>query len=343
MGRRYIWLLMCGILISIWSIATFRNVVALWGSMVKADEITTKPTSFDSARILIETDLMTLIDEKVILVLNEEHIELDNGSGEENNQANRMLSVLPGHADEQMGSMSNETIVPSSMGGKTNMVGLVNRIEDEDDNTIGDVMQMVASDEPLDHVGPLVPVDGPRETSLKPRSMAITIYYNGLERKTREVANLVTKLDPQANSSLSDSDFISRKKAILKEAEETVALGKLVGAVTIGNESDIIRGIPSIIKESKLEDVSAVMVRTLWPSNSLEIIFSPSLGRSGGLLVVWVNMGFQRGRQKIVRIVYVVILTMFDLLRNDEVVLETYKGFVWVWSCWRVRNGVHIQ
>ncbi|KAK8479566.1 hypothetical protein V6N11_047382 [Hibiscus sabdariffa] len=266
MGRRYIWLLMCGILISIWSIATFRNVVALWGSMVKADEITTKPTSFDSARILIETDLMTLIDEKVILVLNG--------------------SVCPIQIRQIRESVEG-------LGISDEKVGLVNRIEDEDDNTIGDVMQMVASDEPLDHVGPLVPVDGPRETSLKPRSMAITIYYNGLERKTREVANLVTKLDPQ--------DFISRKKAILKEAEETVALGKLVGAVTIGNESDIIRGIPSIIKESKLEDVSAVMVRTLWPSNSLEIIFSPSLGRSGGLLVVWVNMGFQRGRQKVNR------------------------------------------
>ncbi|KAK8506948.1 hypothetical protein V6N12_009259 [Hibiscus sabdariffa] len=226
MGRRYIWLLMCGILISIWSIATFRNVVALWGSMVKADEITTKPTSFDSARILIETDLMTLIDEKVILVLNG--------------------SVCPIQIRQIRESVEG-------LGISDEKVGLVNRIEDEDDNTIGDVMQMVASDEPLDHVGPLVPVDGPRETSLKPRSMAITIYYNGLERKTREVANLVTKLDPQ--------DFISRKKAILKEAEETVALGKLVGAVTIGNESDIIRGIPSIIKESKLEDVSAVMVK----------------------------------------------------------------------------------
>ncbi|KAK8578039.1 hypothetical protein V6N13_076708 [Hibiscus sabdariffa] len=126
--------------------------------------------------------------------------------------------------------------------------GLVNHIEYEYNNTMGDVMQMVASDGPLDPVRPLGPADGPRETSLKPSSRATTIYYNGLERKTREVADLVTELDPQANGSLSDSNFISRKKAILKEAEETVALEKLVGAVTIDNKSDMTCGIMSIIE-----------------------------------------------------------------------------------------------
>ncbi|KAK8489198.1 hypothetical protein V6N12_005412 [Hibiscus sabdariffa] len=118
------------------AMATFRNVAMLWGSMVMADEATTGPTSFDSARILIKMNLMTLIDEKVKQVHNgnvyliqirdseffvqdfriEEQIELDNDSGEEKNHANRMLSVSPGHVDEQMGSMSNETIVSSSVG-----------------------------------------------------------------------------------------------------------------------------------------------------------------------------------------------------------------------------------
>ncbi|KAK8489199.1 hypothetical protein V6N12_005413 [Hibiscus sabdariffa] len=153
--------------------------------------------------------------------------------------------------------------------------GLVNHIEYEYNNTMGDVMQMVASDGPLDPVRPLGPADGPRETSLKPSSRATTIYYNGLERKTRKVADLVTELDPQANGSLSDSNFISRKKAILKEAEETIALEKLVGAVTIDNKSDMTCGIMSIIeahgesllvlirmKELKLEDVSVVLGAT---------------------------------------------------------------------------------
>ncbi|KAK8578040.1 hypothetical protein V6N13_076709 [Hibiscus sabdariffa] len=125
------------------AMATFRNVAMLWGSMVMADEATTRPTSFDSARILIKMNLMTLIDEKVKLVHNgnvyliqirdneffvqdfriEEQIELDNDSGEEKNHANRMLSVSPGHVDEQMGSMSNETIVSSLLGHITKKLG----------------------------------------------------------------------------------------------------------------------------------------------------------------------------------------------------------------------------
>ncbi|KAK8696531.1 hypothetical protein V6N13_001665 [Hibiscus sabdariffa] len=42
--------------------------------------------------------------------------------------------------------------------------------------------------------------------------------------------------DRVVNGSLSDSDFFNRKKVILKEAEEIVQLGKLIGAAPKGNE-----------------------------------------------------------------------------------------------------------
>ncbi|KAK8583620.1 hypothetical protein V6N13_109027 [Hibiscus sabdariffa] len=51
-----------------------------------------------------------------------------------------------------------------------------------------------------------------------------------------------------ANGSLSDSDFKNRKKVILREARETIALGKLIGACTVGNEEEIVKDIAHIIE-----------------------------------------------------------------------------------------------
>ncbi|KAK8628021.1 hypothetical protein V6N13_063733 [Hibiscus sabdariffa] len=50
-----------------------------------------------------------------------------------------------------------------------------------------------------------------------------------------------------ANASLLDSDFEHRKSVILHEARETLQLGKLLGATTIGNEEVIVQDLAQII------------------------------------------------------------------------------------------------
>ncbi|KAK8605389.1 hypothetical protein V6N13_102171 [Hibiscus sabdariffa] len=54
------------------------------------------------------------------------------------------------------------------------------------------------------------------------------------------------------NGSLSDSDFLHIKKVILQEAEETVQLGKLLGAAPKGNEKVVIQDIARIIEAREL-------------------------------------------------------------------------------------------
>ncbi|KAK8553139.1 hypothetical protein V6N13_089354 [Hibiscus sabdariffa] len=44
-----------------------------------------------------------------------------------------------------------------------------------------------------------------------------------------------------ANGSLLDSDFCNQKRIILREAQETLALGKLISAKTIGNEGVLLK------------------------------------------------------------------------------------------------------
>ncbi|KAL4333280.1 hypothetical protein GQ457_07G008010 [Hibiscus cannabinus] len=50
-----VWLSVLGVPMQFWSQDTFRNVAQLWGSLVRLDESTVDPKSFEQARLLIET------------------------------------------------------------------------------------------------------------------------------------------------------------------------------------------------------------------------------------------------------------------------------------------------
>ncbi|KAK8595440.1 hypothetical protein V6N13_016809 [Hibiscus sabdariffa] len=50
-----------------------------------------------------------------------------------------------------------------------------------------------------------------------------------------------------ANESLTDSDFVARQTALLKEAEATIQLGQLVGVETLGREEELIKDITCLI------------------------------------------------------------------------------------------------
>ncbi|KAK8698033.1 hypothetical protein V6N13_114165 [Hibiscus sabdariffa] len=70
-------------------------------------------------------------------------------------------------------------------------------------------------------------------------SQRLAKKLRGRARKTKSIQF--------ANASLSDSDFEHRKSVILCEARETLQLGKLLGATTIGNEEVIIQDLAQII------------------------------------------------------------------------------------------------
>ncbi|KAK9042118.1 hypothetical protein V6N11_017197 [Hibiscus sabdariffa] len=57
------WLSISILLIHLWSEGSFRNIVGLWGKYLRVDAATEEPTSFERARILIETYVRGRIDE----------------------------------------------------------------------------------------------------------------------------------------------------------------------------------------------------------------------------------------------------------------------------------------
>ncbi|KAL4378615.1 hypothetical protein GQ457_02G032850 [Hibiscus cannabinus] len=115
-----------------------------------------------------------------------------------------------------------------------------------------------------------------------------------------------------ANESLSDSDILNRKRVILKEARETVNLGKLIGATTLGNEEAIVKDIARIIEarekklcemvvllETKLEVVTDRMVKRVWFTDNYDFVFAPAVGKVGGILIVWDSTRFQVSSKKV--------------------------------------------
>ncbi|KAK8708726.1 hypothetical protein V6N13_059763 [Hibiscus sabdariffa] len=71
-----------------------------------------------------------------------------------------------------------------------------------------------------------------------------------------------------ANCSLSDSDFLNKKRVILCKAKETLEFGKLIGAKTIGREKDIVKDLCHLGMILELSPSS-------WPSPSAPPLSSP--------------------------------------------------------------------
>ncbi|KAL4339851.1 hypothetical protein GQ457_08G017430 [Hibiscus cannabinus] len=63
--RRWVWLSLVGLPMHLWSTATFTNIAHLWGQLVRLEDSTQEPTSFERARCLVETSRMAPIGEMV--------------------------------------------------------------------------------------------------------------------------------------------------------------------------------------------------------------------------------------------------------------------------------------
>ncbi|KAK9033432.1 hypothetical protein V6N11_018465 [Hibiscus sabdariffa] len=64
-ASRRAWLSISGLPIHLWSEGSFRNIVGLWGKYLRVDAAMEELTSFERARILIETSVRGRIDEVV--------------------------------------------------------------------------------------------------------------------------------------------------------------------------------------------------------------------------------------------------------------------------------------
>ncbi|KAL4323805.1 hypothetical protein GQ457_11G024350 [Hibiscus cannabinus] len=71
-GSRSVWLSVVGIPIHLWSEDTFCNIAQVWGSLIRVEDATAEPQSFEHARFLIETSCVDRIEETLKLFWGEE-------------------------------------------------------------------------------------------------------------------------------------------------------------------------------------------------------------------------------------------------------------------------------
>ncbi|KAK8603277.1 hypothetical protein V6N13_085468 [Hibiscus sabdariffa] len=86
-------------------------------------------------------------------------------------------------------------------------------------------------------------------TLLNKASDTEVIEYNGTLRKVKSVSNMVLSfMKPEDRIEAETKLKKKRKKVILREARETIALGKLIGACTVGNEEENVKDIAHLIE-----------------------------------------------------------------------------------------------
>ncbi|KAL4283907.1 hypothetical protein GQ457_16G022410 [Hibiscus cannabinus] len=71
-GSRSVWLSVVGIPIHLWSEDTFCNIAQVWGSLIRVENATAEPQSFEHARFLIETSCVDRIEETLKFFWGEE-------------------------------------------------------------------------------------------------------------------------------------------------------------------------------------------------------------------------------------------------------------------------------
>ncbi|KAL4291538.1 hypothetical protein GQ457_14G012110 [Hibiscus cannabinus] len=71
-GSRSVWLSVVGIPIHMWSEDTFCNIAQVWGSLIRVEDATAEPQSFERARFPIETSCVDRIEETLKLFWGEE-------------------------------------------------------------------------------------------------------------------------------------------------------------------------------------------------------------------------------------------------------------------------------
>ncbi|KAL4303595.1 hypothetical protein GQ457_10G012610 [Hibiscus cannabinus] len=250
--NRRTWLLVSGKLVHAWSEKKFDNIARLWGEHAKVDIETLAQSSFERARFQIETNWIFHIDEELDLRGSQ---FFGNQDGEEDAEERRNVSLVKGG---DSGNCSRGIVVPNSLLSKS-----MNSLEME---------RIWEGKKLLDWRVMEIPRLIDKET--------IRMIQCDEERVV--ALKLVTKRGrgrPKIKHTESD-----RIKVILREVEEIVHLGKLIGAATNANETAIIQDVAPILQEMKLDYVSEWFVKQVWFSDKFQFVFAPSNGRSSGAL-----------------------------------------------------------
>ncbi|KAK8626236.1 hypothetical protein V6N13_133887 [Hibiscus sabdariffa] len=74
LDSRCVWISVVGLPMHLWPSETFANIASLWGRLVRVEDNTVEPQSFERARFLMETSWMERIEETVEILEGEDSV-----------------------------------------------------------------------------------------------------------------------------------------------------------------------------------------------------------------------------------------------------------------------------
>ncbi|KAL4377797.1 hypothetical protein GQ457_02G030990 [Hibiscus cannabinus] len=309
MEQSRVWLSVYGVPIHVWTKDTFERIAAIGGSVICVEEETLDLTSFERGRVLIESPSLTRVEFKVDLKVLDVVFPVRVSEVELFLRGPRVSHVVQGNRSDGGNSDSEDMMAKSAASDVGNGLGrdrTVGECQGESGGAIHGVDAELG--------GTVVPYRG---------TASDVIMYRGSRRKVRLLNDVIRSVQSPAevlanakrkgkgrgrprkegevsvrwiapNSPsviadilITDSDVNCRQSAILREAKATIGLGavskrRAVQALLRKHEVEM-----AFFQETKLVEITDRLVKQVWWSDSFAFDFVPSIGLSGGILVVY--------------------------------------------------------
>ncbi|KAL4303994.1 hypothetical protein GQ457_10G007720 [Hibiscus cannabinus] len=254
-ASRRAWLSISGLPIHLWSEGSFRNIAGLWDKYLRVDAATEEPTSFERARILIDTSVRGRIDEVVevaslgtmfpiVDLVRVPAVEIRSWEG--------LDIVHPSVSIAERDSLGVKVVGDCESAEKYVCVVCVNG----EGAPLTVVLGLAGA--------AATPVIGSAHGGARKVKSVNTlvealgspaqkrVITAGTSRRGRGQPAKVSRVEEAggvvANELLTDSDIQARQRYLQSKAEATLKLGNLIGVCTTGCEQDIIQDLTRIIE-----------------------------------------------------------------------------------------------
>ncbi|KAL4332436.1 hypothetical protein GQ457_07G009330 [Hibiscus cannabinus] len=304
MGCRRTWIFVFGVLIHAWFWETFEQVISHWGNLIPVAEETLEPSSFEKGLVLIEMKVLDRIEEQLELVVDSQRVEMggvDSKSGEGDAVerpsaifAWREKKLWEGHKDVSRSSSAGcygvaTAPAPALVHGDSTVIWVTVPITDgvevqSGPAVSGSTTKILFCNGNKKKV--CILIDVIRSTlSLQEKLLTDKQVRKGKGRPRKTVV----PSSSIADILLSDADFQCQQSVILREVNSTVEFGKFLGIKRKVIKSFLWKQRVEMrfLVETKLELVSDDVVKSIWLMGVFRYEFVPSLGSSGGILVIW--------------------------------------------------------
>ncbi|GFZ20781.1 hypothetical protein Acr_28g0014860 [Actinidia rufa] len=311
---RVVWLNCTRIPLEAWCFSTFKSIGSQWGNVLTLDRETSNRVRGRNYRVRIREEAFTEvkgIGEKTAVVPmvsgGESELELEEDSEDEGTDdiTNKFQEEIHvgGIFDRLNKDLVEQRINPFPNSRQREESSKFNETGNEETiKEMGRQLKIRALRKSRRKL--IVDLLATQDEIAKSKSVDEIYQFTG----SREMIES-TDLD-SIGATASTKGINQRNAVIIREAEETIKLGKILGIKFKGNEMEIlswnIRGMGSLVKkrfikkvihqrtpdfvmiqESKLQSVDIFTIRNVWSGAQIDFSTSESEGQSGGLISMW--------------------------------------------------------